>query len=109
MEGDSWASQPASTARLLPTSRWRTSTWAPWSSGASTTRSATAFATLRREAPITFFHEIEFDGFQAGAGHWALMKFDDVHFASRHPEIFSSYPNITIGDRRLRWQSTSGR
>lgn len=58
-----------------------------------------AFATLRREAPITFFHEIEFDGFQAGAGHWALMKFDDVHFASRHPEIFSSYPNITIGDQ----------
>lgn len=58
-----------------------------------------AFATLRRESPITFFHEIEFDGFQAGAGHWALMNFDDVHFASRHPEIFSSYPNITIGDQ----------
>jgi len=58
-----------------------------------------AFATLRREAPIRFFHEIEFDGFAAGAGHWALMKFDDVHFASRNPEIFSSYPNITIGDQ----------
>jgi len=58
-----------------------------------------AFATLRREAPIRFFREIEFDGFAAGAGHWALMKFDDVHFASRHPEIFSSYPNITIGDQ----------
>ena len=58
-----------------------------------------AFATLRREAPIKFFREVEFDGFQAGAGHWALMKFDDVHFASRHPEIFSSYPNITIGDQ----------
>lgn len=58
-----------------------------------------AFATLRREAPIKFFHEIEFDGFQAGPGYWALMKFDDVHFASRHPEIFSSYPNITIGDQ----------
>ena len=58
-----------------------------------------AFATLRREAPIKFFHEIEFDGFEAGPGYWALMKFDDVHFASRHPEIFSSYPNITIGDQ----------
>lgn len=58
-----------------------------------------AFATLRREAPITFVNEIEYDGFQAGPGHWALMKFDDVHFASRHPEIFSSYPNITIGDQ----------
>lgn len=58
-----------------------------------------AFATLRHEAPITFFHEIEYDGFEAGPGYWALMKFDDVHFASRHPEIFSSYPNITIGDQ----------
>ena len=58
-----------------------------------------AFATLRREAPIKFFHEVEFDGFEAGPGHWALTKFDDVHFASRHPEIFSSYPNITIADQ----------
>jgi len=58
-----------------------------------------AFATLRRESPITFFREIEYDGFQAGGGHWALMNLDDVHYASRHPEIFSSYPNITIGDQ----------
>lgn len=59
-----------------------------------------AFATLRNEAPITFFREIEFEGFEPGAGHWALTKFDDVHFASRHPEIFSSYPNITIADQQ---------
>lgn len=59
-----------------------------------------AFATLRREAPIKFFREIEFEGFEAGPGHWALTKFDDVHFASRHPEIFSSYPNITIADQQ---------
>lgn len=58
-----------------------------------------SFATLRREAPITFFSEVEFEGFEHGPGHWALMKFDDVHFASRHPEIFSSYPNITIADQ----------
>ena len=58
-----------------------------------------AFATLRRESPIMFFREIEYDGFQAGGGHWALMNLDDVHYASRHPEIFSSYPNITIGDQ----------
>ena len=59
-----------------------------------------AFTTLRREAPITFFNEIEFEGFEAGPGHWALTRFDDVHFASRHPEIFSSYPNITIADQQ---------
>ena len=59
-----------------------------------------AFATLRREAPIKFFEEIEFEGFERGPGHWALTKFDDVHFASRHPEIFSSHPNITIADQQ---------
>ena len=58
-----------------------------------------AFATLRREAPITFFEEVGYEGFEAGAGHWALMKFEDVHYASRHPEIFSSVPNITIADQ----------
>ncbi|MCV7020567.1 cytochrome P450 [Mycolicibacterium aichiense] len=58
-----------------------------------------AFATLRREAPIKFFHEVEFEGIEAGPGHWALTKLDDVFYASRHPDIFSSYPNITIGDQ----------
>lgn len=57
-----------------------------------------AFATLRREAPITFFDALRVDGADPITGHWALTRFDDVHFASRHPEIFSSSPNITIGD-----------
>ncbi|MBS1694474.1 MAG: cytochrome P450 [Actinobacteria bacterium] len=55
-------------------------------------RSDGAFATLRREAPIRFFDVAEFKGFPPGAGHWALTTHDDVHFASRHPEIFSSIP-----------------
>ncbi len=54
-----------------------------------------AFATLRRESPITFFEVVEFPGFPAGAGHWALTRFDDIHYASRHPEIFSSIPTST--------------
>ena len=54
-----------------------------------------AFATLRRESPITFFEVAEFPGFPGGAGHWALTRFEDVHFASRHPEIFSSVPTST--------------
>lgn len=58
-----------------------------------------AFATLRREAPIKFFNEVEMEGVPHGSGHWALTKLDDVFYASRHPEIFSSYPNITIGDQ----------
>jgi cytochrome P450 len=39
------------------------------------------------------------DGITAGNGHCALTKLDDVFFASRHPEIFSSSPNITINDQ----------
>jgi methyl-branched lipid omega-hydroxylase len=56
------------------------------------------FATLRRDAPISFWPPIEMEGFVAGNGYWALTKHDDVHFASRHPDIFSSSPNITIND-----------
>ncbi|OBK27404.1 cytochrome [Mycobacterium asiaticum] len=58
-----------------------------------------AFATLRREAPISFWPAIEMEGFTAGNGHWALTRLDDVFFASRHPEVFSSSPNITINDQ----------
>jgi methyl-branched lipid omega-hydroxylase len=54
-----------------------------------------AFATLRRESPITFFEVPEIAGFEPGAGHWALAAHDDVHHASRHPEIFSSIPTST--------------
>ena len=57
-----------------------------------------AFATLRREAPIKFFEAAVLEDYEPIAGHWALTRFDDVHFASRHPDIFSSSPNITIGD-----------
>ncbi|BAV41109.1 cytochrome P450 [Mycobacterium ulcerans] len=58
-----------------------------------------AFATLRREAPISFWPPIELAGLTAGKGHWALTKHDDIHFASRHPEIFHSSPNIVIHDQ----------
>lgn len=58
-----------------------------------------AFATLRREAPISFWPAIEMEGFTAGNGHWALTKLDDVHYASRHPDVFSSSPNIVINDQ----------
>jgi cytochrome P450 len=58
-----------------------------------------AFATLRREAPISFWPAIEMPGFAAGGGHWALTKLDDVFYASRHPDVFSSNPGITINDQ----------
>ena len=54
-----------------------------------------AFATLRRESPVTFFQVPAFAGFPTGTGHWALTTYDDVHYASRHPELFSSSPTST--------------
>ncbi|MGH3961519.1 cytochrome P450 [Mycobacterium sp.] len=58
-----------------------------------------AFATLRREAPISLWPEIDLPGLVEGNGHWALTKFDDVFYASRHSEIFSSSPSITVNDQ----------
>jgi methyl-branched lipid omega-hydroxylase len=58
-----------------------------------------AFATLRREAPISFWPAIEMEGFDSGNGYWSLTKLDDVHYASRHPDIFSSAPGITINEQ----------
>ncbi len=58
-----------------------------------------AFATLRREAPVSFHRPVTAEGVDSGAGHWALTRYDDVHYASRHPDLFSSSPNITMGDQ----------
>jgi cytochrome P450 len=57
-----------------------------------------AFATLRREAPISFFPEPSAPGFEEGPGHWAVTRFDDVHYISRHPDLYGSYPNIGLSD-----------
>lgn len=58
-----------------------------------------AFATLRREAPVSHQPEFVQDGFEPGRGHWAVTRYDDVFRASRHPEIFSSAGGIVIGDQ----------
>ena len=58
-----------------------------------------AFATLRREAPISFHEAFVPDGEAEVAGHWALTRYDDVFYASRHPELFSSALGIVIGDQ----------
>jgi cholest-4-en-3-one 26-monooxygenase len=43
-----------------------------------------AFALLRRQAPVHFHRE------RQGPGFWALTRYDDVVFVSKHPELFSS-------------------
>ncbi len=55
-----------------------------------------AFATLRREAPISFYDEPVIEGtsieLPRGAGYYALTRHRDVASASRHPDIFLSGP-----------------
>lgn len=57
-----------------------------------------AFTTLRREAPVAFFPEMEFPGTKPGKGFWALTRHEDVVRASRNPRLFSSYPTMAIQD-----------
>src|ERR1700753_1325809 len=58
-----------------------------------------AFATLRREALLSFWGEPVQEGSAKAGGHGALTGLDDVFYASRHPEIFSSSPGIVINDQ----------
>lgn len=57
-----------------------------------------AFATLRREAPVAFFPEMELPNNPPGKGFWALSRHSDVVHASRNPQLFSSYPTMAIQD-----------
>jgi cytochrome P450 len=57
-----------------------------------------AFVTLRRDAPIAYFQALARPSESPGRGHWALTTHEDVRFASRHPEIFSSAPTILMAD-----------
>ena len=51
-----------------------------------------AFATLRTQAPVAFHDERpRRQGGRSGPGFWCLTRHADVHFASCHPELFSSY------------------
>jgi cytochrome P450 len=56
------------------------------------------FAKLRVEKPISFHEELPFEEFPAGPGFWALTTYEDVTFASRHPELFISGQGSNIGD-----------
>jgi methyl-branched lipid omega-hydroxylase len=57
-----------------------------------------AFAKLRAEKPIAFFPEPQFDAIPAGPGYWALTRYDDVYYASRHSQAFLSGRGVNIGD-----------
>ncbi|MGI9432951.1 MAG: cytochrome P450 [Myxococcota bacterium] len=55
-----------------------------------------AFATLREEDPIRFFHEQDYEGLlPAGPGYWSLTKHEHILEASRTPEVFCSGKGAT--------------
>ncbi len=58
-----------------------------------------AYATLRRELPVSFYAETNSKGKTVGPGFWALTTHKDVHFASRHPELFRSAPSVVIASQ----------
>jgi cytochrome P450 len=56
------------------------------------------FATLRNEAPVMFFPEMELEHFLPGPGYWALTKHADIWHASRNPDLFCSGKGTNIPD-----------
>jgi methyl-branched lipid omega-hydroxylase len=57
------------------------------------------FKFLRDEHPISFHEEPLIEGYGQGPGFYALTRFEDVLYASRHPELFcSGMGGTNIGD-----------
>jgi len=57
-----------------------------------------AFATLRRERPVSFHEEPEIVILPKGPGFWSVVKHAHVLEVSRQPEIFQSGKGSNIGD-----------
>ena len=56
-----------------------------------------AFETLRREDPVRFFEEVQYDQsiLPAGPGYWAVTRHAHVLEVSRNPGVFSSARGAT--------------
>jgi len=48
------------------------------------------FRVLREQDPVHWQEECELSAFLPGPGYWALTRYEDVAFVSKHPKIFSS-------------------
>jgi cytochrome P450 len=59
-----------------------------------------AFATLRRERPISFHEEPWVEGlpFPKGPGYWAITRYADVLEISRTPEVYCSGRGVNVTD-----------
>ena len=54
------------------------------------------FRVLREEAPVHWQDECEIPAFLPGPGYWALTRYEDVAFVSKHPEIFSTAVGTSV-------------
>jgi cytochrome P450 len=57
-----------------------------------------AFATLRRERPVSWHEEFEYPGLPKGPGFWSVTRWEDVWTVSRSPDLFISGQGSNIGD-----------
>ena len=57
-----------------------------------------AFATLRRERPVSFHEEPDLGVLPQGPGYWAVTKHADILHVSRNPQLFCSGQGSNIGD-----------
>jgi len=54
------------------------------------------FRVLREQDPVHWQQECEIPVFLPGPGYWALTRYEDVAFVSKHPEIFSSAAGTSV-------------
>lgn len=59
------------------------------------------FARVRKERPVHYIKDSPFGPF------WSITKFDDIVFVDSNHKLFSSEPNIMIGDRESELQAES--
>jgi cytochrome P450 len=57
-----------------------------------------AFATLRRERPVSFHEEPDIAILPRGPGYWSLTRHADILHVSRNPQLFCSGKGSNIGD-----------
>jgi len=60
-----------------------------------------AFMALRRDTPVAWNHPMESDLLppqENTRGFWSLTKYEDIRFASRNPQIFSSEGGVILED-----------
>ena len=59
-----------------------------------------AFQTLRREQPVSWWDEWEFEDMQfpRGPGYWSIVNHQDIWQVSRNPQLFCSGQGVNVGD-----------